>query len=410
MGLSMSEKKAVTQEICGRYRQAERKDKSAILDEFVKTTGYNRKYAVRVLNRCGKTLSVTMDGKSVNVRVAKPKRPGNRTGRPLYGPEVIECLRKIWAFHWYKCGKDLAVYIRENIGCIEASRDSDFKITPEIKKGLIAISTAQIDRRLKADRDKLRVRGISGSRLGEAALMKQIPVRTHYSDAESATPGYFQTDTVHHCGDTGSGEFCLTLTVTDISSGWTKLRPLRNKAYKWTLEGLKHIHAALPFPLLELHSDNGSEFINHGTLDWWKITDTLQLSRSRPRLKNDNCFAEQKNNAFVRNYVGYCRFDTEGELSALGRVYESLCPLLNFFMPNKKLISKTAFGSKTVKKYDGPKTPYRRLMESPHLTAEVKAKLTAARGLYNPVSLQQNVNRAVSALLAAHRAKVTFSK
>jgi hypothetical protein len=162
--------------------------------------------------------------------------------------------------------------------------------------------------------------------------------------------------------------------------------------------------------VIENHRDIGSEFINHGTLDWWKITDTLQLSRSRPRHKNDNCYAEQKNNAFVRNYVGHYRFDTEAELSALGRVYESLCPLLNFFMPNKKLISKTTFASKTVKKYALPATPYRRLMESPRLTDGVKAKLTAARALYNPVSLQQNVNRAVSALLAAHRAKVTFSK
>ncbi|GMO13565.1 MAG: hypothetical protein Ta2A_24340 [Treponemataceae bacterium] len=278
------------------------------------------------------------------------------------------------------------------------------------RRGLITISPAQIDRRLKADRDKLRGRRISGTKCGEAALMKQIPIRTHYSESERFTPGYFQTDTVHHCGDNDSGEFNLTLTATDVASGWTELRSLLNKGHRWTVDGLKHIHATLPFTMLELHSDNGGEFINHGTLDWWKVTDKLQLSRSRPRHKNDNCYAEQKNNAFVRNYVGHYRFDTDRELAALGRVYESLCPLFNFFMPNKKLVSKTTVGSKTVKKYAPPATPYRRLMESPHLTCEEKVKLTAARALYNPVALQQNVNQAVSALLAAHRAKVTFSK
>jgi hypothetical protein len=321
----------------------------------------------------------------------------------------VDVLRTLWKFYWFKCGKYLAVMIRDDIDFLAQSRKPDFHITAEVRAGLTKISPAQIDRLLKPDRDALQLRGISGTKSGEASLMKQIPVRTHYSDSERNTPGFFQADTVHHCGDTDSREFNLTLTVTDVASGWIELVALRNKAHKWTLEGLQEIYKTLPFRMLELHSDNGSEFINHDTVDWWHVTETLALTRSRHHHKNDNCYAEQKNNAFVRNYVGYYRYDTDRELAALAEVYRHLCPLVNFFIPNKKLISKTTVGSKTIKKYDSPKTPYQRLLEA-NTTQQEKDTLAAMHQLYNPVELQQNVHVAVNALLAAHKAKVTFSK
>ncbi|GHV35026.1 integrase [Spirochaetia bacterium] len=397
MGLKMSEKKALTKEISARYRQAERKEKTSILDESIKTSGYNRQYASRMLK---------LQGLKKKGRATKKKRASNHQGKLVYGPDFVKVLRDIWQFFWYKCGKYLAPFMQETMPYLEASREPDFHLTPEIKQKLLKISPATIDRKLKSERAKLQIRGISGTRCGEAALIKQIPIRTHYSPAESTTPGYFQTDTVHHCGDNDSGEFNLTLTVTDVASGWSEFRALRNKAHKWTLEGLQNVHSTLPFAMIELHSDNGSEFINYDTLNWWKITKTLDLSRSRSRHKNDNCYAEQKNNAFVRNYIGYYRLDTEKELAALGRVYAALCPLLNCFIPNKKLISKTSVGSKTVKNYDRPKTPYQRLLESTHLADEVKARLIAFKELYNPVVLQQAVHWAVNSMLAAHQAKL----
>ena len=121
-------------------------------------------------------------------------------------------------------------------------------------------------------------------------------------------------------------------------------------------------------------------------------------------------FAEQKNNADVRNYVGYLRHDTDAELAALSHVYDALCPLLNFFIPNKKLVSKTVAGSRTVKKYDQPKTPYQRLLDSLNITDEKKAGLTGIYSLYNPVNLQDSVHKAIAELLAAYKARGTFSK
>jgi hypothetical protein len=363
-----------------------------------------------MLNHLGKTNLALIDGETVKIKVVKTKRPSNRKGKVIYDNNVINVLTEIWGFFGYKCGKYLASFLRGNMPFLERNDVKDFHVTPEIKQKLLKISPSTIDIKLKGEKAKLQIRGISGTKCGEAALIKQIPIRTHYNNDERNIPGYFQIDTVHHCGSSDSGEFNLTLTVTDVATGWSELRSLRNKAHCWTLQHLQNIYNTLPFKTIELHSDNGSEFINHDTVDWWKLLKNLYLTRSRSHHSNDNCFAEQRNNAFVRNYVGYYRYDTEEELAALTRVYESLCPLLNFFMPNKKLVSKTTAGSKTIKKYDQPKTPYQRLLESSSVTIAEKAQLTCLYNLYNPVNLQQDVHRAVNALLAAHRAKVTFSK
>jgi len=412
VGLTMKAKKEVTEQVRDRYQKASRKEKTAILNEYIQTTGYtNRKYAIRKLGKKAvKEVLVIAGGKAAKLKPEKKKRPKNRKGRPLYTEEVICRLRKIWAFYWYKCGKYLAPIIREQMPFLETHSKPDFRITPEIKEKLLKISPAQIDRRLRSDKAALRGKGFNGTRLGEAALLKRIPVRTHYSDSEREMPGFMQIDTVHHCNVSDSGEFALTLTAADVASGWVELFPLPNKAHKWALEAMQSLRASLPFPLVELHSDNGSEFINHDTVNWRDVTKTLLFTRSRPRHKNDNCFVEQKNGAVVRNYVGYARFDTDKELSAMAKVYKSLCPLLNFFIPEKKLLRKTAHGSKTIKTYDRPKTPFQRLMESPHLSQELKDRLAGQRALLNPVDLQYAVHIAVRALLDAHKAKVTFSK
>jgi hypothetical protein len=165
-----------------------------------------------------------------------------------------------------------------------------------------------------------------------------------------------------------------------------------------------------PFKITGFHSDNGSELINRDAVNWRETAKTLGLSRSRSWHKNDNCFAGQKNNAFVRNYVGYWRYDTREERDTLNRVYRFLCPQVNFFIPDRNLVSRSGAGSKIARVYDKAlKTPYRRLVES-SLTEEEKAGLPVRRALLNPVELQYNLNQAADKLLAARKAKVTFPK
>jgi hypothetical protein len=264
---------------------------------------------------------------------------------------------------------------------------------------LLKISPATIDRKLREKKKRLAVRGISGTKPG-VLLRGQVQVRTHYPFNERE-PGFFETDTVHNCGDHDSGEYNLTLTATDVYSGWVELRALLNKAHKWVLESWTDIADTLPFPLLGIDSDNGGEFINKDLIAWCKGR-AVQFTRSRPYKKNDNCHVEQKNNACVREYVGYYRFTTPEERDVLAAVYRSLCPLLNYFMPAMKLVDKTRIGAKVRKVYDRPMSPYQRLMAYPKLPEEVRAGLTSRYRSYNPVVLQREVNAAIKALIDIH--------
>jgi hypothetical protein len=280
-----------------------------------------------------KTALVMVDGKPVKLKAGTTKRWKGDGRKSHYGPEAIASLRRIWAFFWYRCGKLLVPLIREQMPFFQAW--PAVGITPDIREKLLTISPATIDRALKDDRKKLSPRGVSGTKPGKL-LKKHISVRTHYPGNERK-PGFFEVDTVHHCGERDSGKSCLTLDATDVASGWVELRPLLNKAHKWVLQALPNIQTVLPFPLLGIDSDNGSEFINHTLLSWCD-SHHITFTRSRPYKKNDNCFVEQKNLTCVREFVGYRRFDTPTEHQAFARVYRSRCPRLNYFLPAVKRI------------------------------------------------------------------------
>ena len=391
MGLNMKEKQAVTREYLPRYLKATKKEKTALLDQFTMLTGCHRKSAVRLLNaKSIKQVLLYVDGKPVKIKPEK-KRPSNRKGKRIYSDEVIDCLRLVWTFFWYKCGKILSPLMRQQMPYI--AQWPAFGITEEIAEKLKTISPATIDRCLKKDKDSLRLKGKSCTKPINS-LKSRIPIRTFYSQEERKKPGFWQIDTVHHCGQATSGQYLHTLTATDVASGWIELRSLLNNAHKWTFEALSDIKSSLPLPILEFHSDNGSEFINHST-ELWCRNEHLKFTRSRDHRKNDNCFVEQKNGAIVREYVGYDRLEGPKEQTLLAAIYLPLIPLLNFFMPTQKLISKTRAGSKETKVYDEPQSPFQRMIESPELPQHIKDTLIEQIALYNPVELQHNVNKAI---------------
>jgi hypothetical protein len=229
----MRTKRIITEVTAKRCRTADRKGKTRIPDEFVKTTGYNRKYALHILANRGKTALVRLDGEAVKLRAGnergpKKRRPGS--GRPkTYTEDVVAALRVIWAVYGWMCGKRLVPFIRASIGWLAA--DPAFRIeTEEVRAKLVRISPSSVDRLLRKDRAALRVKGKSLTRPG-ALLKSRIPVRTFFHWDERK-PGFFEIDTVSHCGANSSGEFCSTLTVTDVSSGWTEVRALRNRAHR----------------------------------------------------------------------------------------------------------------------------------------------------------------------------------
>jgi hypothetical protein len=265
MGLNMKERQAVTREYKTRYHKAAKKEKSALLTEFTRLTGYHRKSAIRLLGASPvRQVMMYGRGKAVKLKPEK-KRPANRKGKPVYTSDVIAALKVIWVFFWYKCGKILAPLMRQQMKYI--ARWKAFRITGETAEKLKRISPATIDRYLRKDKAALRMKGESLTK-PLPSLKSRIPIRTFYTSEERKTPGFWQIDTVHHCGQATQGQYVHTLSATDVFSGWIELRSLLNNAHSWTFGALTQIKAAIPFPVLEFHSDNGSEFINNATELW----------------------------------------------------------------------------------------------------------------------------------------------
>lgn len=384
MGLSMAERKAVTKQMAKRYERGSKKEKGRMLDELCVLTGWTRRHARRALSE------------AITERPRPPRRPRPRT----YGLEVLEGLRFVWATLNGPAGKRLAPYMGEIVEVLE--RWGELEVSPEVRSKLVRISAATIDRALVSERRRLQVKGRSGTKPG-SILKRQIPIRT-FAEWDDRRPGFCEIDLVAHDGGDPSGEFCQTLDLTCVATGWTEIRALRTKAQRWVFEALKDIRASLPFPLLGLDSDNGGEFINVELFRYCE-QQNITFTRSRPYRKNDNCFVEQKNWPVVRQQVGYTRYDTPVELEALRDLYARVRLYVNFFQPQMKLIAKTRHGAKVSKQFDRAKTPYRRVLDSPHVNQDAKQALQEIYVGLNPVQLKRDIGRCQDRLLALSKEK-----
>jgi hypothetical protein len=313
---------------------------------------------------------------------------------------VAEPLRLVWATLGGPSGKRLAPFMAEIIEVLE--RWGELELDPPVRAKLICISAATIDRLLAADRSRLRVKGRSGTKPG-SLLRRQIPIRT-FAEWDDLRPGFCEVDLVAHDGGHGVGEFCQTLDVTCVATGWTEMRAVPNKAQRWCFEALQDVQRHLPFPLLGIDSDNGTEFINRQLMRWCAEQE-ITFTRSRPYRKNDNCFVEQKNWPVVRQQVGYLRYDTPAELAALQDLYADLRLWVNFFQPQMKLVDKTRRGAKVTRRYDRAQTPYRRVLASVHVPDALKATLTSTYLELNPVALNRAIARSQDRLVHLNRTK-----
>ena len=266
----------------------------------------------------------------------------------------------------------------------------------EIDRTLLRISAATIDRMLTPERRKHELRGRSGTKPG-TLLKKQIPIRT-FAEWDDQRPGFAEIDLVGHDGGVAAGDYCQTLDLTDIATTWTETEAVPNKAQTWVFEALKNLRKNLPFPLLGIDSDNGSEFINKHLAAYCKL-EKLSFTRSRPYRKNDNCFVEQKNYSVVRRAVGYQRYDSPAQLQLLNEIYATLRLYTNFFQPTMKLQFKQRVGSKVTKRYDRAQTPYQRVLASPHIAEAKKELLRVKYATLNPAALKRKITRLQERLL-----------
>lgn len=378
------------------YQKARKKEKGEILDRFVRATGYQRRYAARLLCQHGRTLGVVAGVRICADAGVRIKRKRER----IYDEAVKQVLKQMWEILDFLCGKRLKATLPKTIRALE--RHGELKLDQQVRRKLLLISAATIDRLLAEERNKHLLRGRSKTKPG-SLLRQQIAVKT-FADWDEARPGFEEVDLVAHEGGRAWGDYAQTLDLTDVATGWTELVAVRNKAQVWVFEALQKIRQRVPFPLLGLDSDNGAEFINNHLMRYCQ-QEQITFTRSRPYRKNDNCFVEQKNYSVVRRHVGYARYDTEHELQLLNELYEQLRLYVNFFLPSQKLKEKIRHGSRVQKRYDQARTPYRRVLESPHVSAGCKKRLRAQYQQLNPAELYRNIRR-----LQEKRLKVNAKK
>lgn len=368
-----------------KYLRASRKEKTAILDEYIKNTGHNRKYVISILN-------LNDIWNPVNHRLKTRKRK--------YGADVDCQLINLWTIFDFPCGQRLKP-------CIETELDrlrqfGEINVSNELAEQLIKISSSTIDRRLSPHKKLLNKKRFSTTKPG-SLLKAKIPVRL--TDWNTNEIGFLEVDLVAHGGSSAYGGYIHTVSMTEIATGWWEGEAIIRKGQKAVFEAIKLIRQRTPFNWLGVDSDNGSEFINH--IIWGYCRQTkIHFTRSRPNKKNDNAYVEQKNWTHVRKLLGYFRYDTQKELHIINDLYRNELRLYkNFFQPVMKLRKKVRIGAKIIRKYELPKTPFKRLIESNQINAETKINLTNTYSSLNPAALKRAIDHKISYLYKVYQAK-----
>ena len=373
-----------------RYKRASKKGKSVILNEYCLNCNYHRKHAIRLLNTYR--------------RFTKPK-PKKRGKPSKYNKaSIIEPLRRIWLEANLPCSKRLKVILPL---WLPSYAKEHKPLSLDVAKALLRISPATIDRLLEPERAKYKRRGRATTKPG-TLLKKQIPIKTEQWD--EFRPGFLEADTVAHCGDTTEGMYAYTVDFVDIATGWTEQRAVWGKGERGVLEQIKSVEDNLPFPLLGFDSDNGNEFLNYHLLRHFRQREKpVQFTRSRSYQKQDNCHIEQKNWTHVRQWFGYDRLDNQEVVPLMNELYTSEWRLYhNFFCPSVKLISKKRVASKIIKRYDSPKTPYQRILQSKHVSASIKRILKEQFEQLNPFQLRRAMEKKLKRIFAVNNKRTCF--
>lgn len=368
--MSTSLKREYLEILRSRYREASRPGRSQIIGELVNNTGMHRKSAIRCL-RGG----------------MRPKRPG--WGRKkAYSASCVFALRKIWRASEQMCSRKL-------VKLMAAWLEKFPELPGEVRAELLRMSASSIDRYLRKYRAIDQRRRHSGTRPGSRLFRQVIPLKSLGNIPSCA--GTLEADTVAHCGGNMAGEFIWSLTITDSFSGWTENRAVWGKHAKNVHVAVEDIERALPFDILSINVDNGSEFLNHRLVEYFSAGNPsprdgsprsrFVMTRSRSYRKNDNCHVEQKNWTSVRQLFGYERLEFQELLPLMNEIYRVQSLFKNFWIPQFKLKSKVRVGAKIKKTYHEPETPYHRLMADPQVPDASKERLTRIYESLNPFHL-----------------------
>ena len=364
-----------------RYWQAKsRKERSRLLDEMESVTELHRKSLLRLIH---------------GDLARKPRR--KQRGKS-YGAEVKAAVQVIAESLDFPCAERLhpqLAWMAEHL-----SQHGELDISEEVLEKLKQMSVSTLWRLLpRAERSRLAYRK---SRPGASTSLRQVvPVR--HIRWDGSEPGHFEVDLVHHCGISSDGQYVHTLQMVDVATGWSECAAILGRSYLVMEDGFQRILKQLPFPVVELHPDNGAEFFNAFILKFWKDTlEGVQLSRSRPFQKNDNRFVEENNFSLVRTYLGYQRLDTAQQTNLLNQLYDQLWLYHNFFQPVMHLKEKIPTDNPPRPKriYDRAQTPLERLCAKSTLTHDQIQQLQALRIATNPRQLRRSIEVLITQLFA----------
>ena len=357
-----------------RYFQADRKERGRLLDEMEAVTELHRKSLIRL------------------IRSNLERRPRRRQRGRTYGSEVDDALRVIAESTDYICAERLT----PNLSWLakHLAAHGELEASPKLLEQLERISVSTVERilaRIRQDEPRLpRKRPRPTNSLLRAVPTRRIP----WHEQE---PGHFEVDLVHHCGPSASGEYTCTIQMVDVATAWSERVAILGRSYLVVEDGFNRILTHLPFPVREVHPDNGSEFFNHHMLRFWDgLEPEIQLSRSRPYHKNDNRFVEQKNSTLVRAYLGYERLDTVAQTLAVNQLYNLMWLYYNFFQPVMRLAEKTWLPvegqpPQLKRRHDDARTPFDRLCETESIPPEQQKQLETLRDQTNPRQLRQEI-------------------
>jgi len=362
------------------FKAKSRREKSSILDEYCQNQ--NRKYVIRKINS------------------PIPSAPKKRKREEIYDGHVRTALVKVWEIFDYPCGQRLEPILKKQVDNLREL--GELLIPDEVAEKLKKISPATIDRKLRHQKQVLH-RERKHHRGNNPLIYQEIPIKAGGWDRSLV--GQVQIDLVLHCGSSASGLFINSLSVVDIATGWWEAEAIMGSGQERTFKALTNIRKRAPFIWLEIHSDNDTAFINWHLVRYAKA-EGIGFSRSRGYKKNDNCFVEQKNSTHVRGTIGHLRYDTDKEQKIINSLYRDvLAPYKNFFQPVMKLKEKVRIKGKIHRKYDVPKTPYERLMESGQISEETKKQLQKIYQSLNPAELKRKIDEKIHLLFEAYEEK-----
>jgi len=365
------------------YKAKTKGEKTELLDEYCRNTEQSRKYVIWKIHRVA----------------LRPKQRKKRKGK--YDGGVTAVLAKLWEVFDYPCGQRLKPLLKTEVERLR--KLGEIEACDEVISKLKIMSPATIDRKLKHQREYLHLsRSKKGPKPGYL-LKQKIPIKL--TEWDTSVVGNLETDLVCHCGSSTLGEHVNTVSTTEIYSGWWEGEAIMGKFQEYTFQALKEERKRSPFIWQGLDSDNGSEFINDILYKYCR-REGLEFTRSRPNRKNDNAYIEEKNWTHVRKIFGYLRYDTFEELAIMNDLYRNELRLYkNFFQPVMKLQSKERIGGKVKRRYDVPRTPYHRLMESDQILWEVKDELNGIYLSLNPAELKRNIDTKLAKLYKAYEEK-----